>query len=131
MTNVISFILPALLTAVFLFTTDNAYSQPDDSNAYVNGITSERAKSLVGVAIGLASVIVAWRVKTRSAVGTRNWVIIALVMGLVALILSVIHLGNVNGGFGTGGGKAGAIVALVLGLIGTSLSGMALRTRRK
>ena len=135
MRNVISFILPALLTiAVFLFTTHKAYSQTDESDAYVTGITSARARSLIGVAFGLVSLIIGWRVKRRSAFGTstlRSWAITALVLGLVALVLSIIHLANVNGGFGTGGGKAGAIVALILGVIGTSLSGMALRSKRK
>jgi hypothetical protein len=45
------------------------------------------------------------------------------------MVLSVVHLANITGGFGTGGGKAGAIVAIVFGLIGTILSGLALRSK--
>ena len=50
-------------------------------------------------------------------------------LGAVAVVLSVIHLANVNVGFGTGGGKAGAIAVLVLGMIGISLNGITLRSK--
>ena len=36
-----------------------------------------------------------------------------------------------TGGFGTGGGRAGAIVTLVLGLIGMNLGGLALARSRR
>jgi hypothetical protein len=42
------------------------------------------------------------------------------------MVLSVVHLGSSTGGFGTGSGRAGAFVALVLGLIGMNLGGLAL-----
>jgi hypothetical protein len=134
MRTVISFILPALLVAILVFATDKAYSQTSDRDGYATGITAARARSLVGVALGLVSLIIGWRVKKRSSVGksyTRYWVIIALVLGLVAVVLSITHLANVNGGFGTGGGKAGAIVALIFGIIGASLNGVALRSKVK
>jgi hypothetical protein len=41
-----------------------------------------------------------------------------------------VHLAG-STGFGTGGGRAGAIVALVLGLIGMSLGGRALARRSR
>jgi len=41
------------------------------------------------------------------------------------MVLSVVHLRSSTGGFGTGSGRAGAIVALVLGLIGMNLGGPA------
>jgi len=47
-------------------------------------------------------------------------------LGLICIVLAGIHIANTTGGFGTGGGKAGAIVAIVLGLIATILSGIAL-----
>lgn len=144
MRNLISFTLPALLIIVFsLIPTHITFSQTDQAAAssnkdgktsYVTGITSGRAKSLIGVVVGLSSIIIGWRVKRRSAAGPsgwRSWAITALALGLVALVLSVLHLANTNGGFGTGGGKAGAIVALILGLLGTSFSVMALRSKGK
>jgi hypothetical protein len=79
----------------------------------------------------LLSFIVGWRVKRHPSAGSntlRTWAITALVLGVAALVVSVLHLTSTNGGFGTGGGKAGAIVALILGLVGTSLAGMSLRS---
>ena len=134
MRKIISYILPASLIVASLLAAGNAYSQTGETDAYVTGITAARARSLVGVALGLVSLITGWRVKRRSSVGKsyrRSWAIIALVLGLVAIVLSIIHLANVNGGFGTGGGKAGAIVALMLGIIGASLNGVALRSKVK
>ena len=49
-------------------------------------------------------------------------------MRLVALIPGAF---TYTGGFGTGGGRAGAIVALVLGLIGVNLGGLALARSRR
>lgn len=99
-------------------------------SAYVSGITSARARSLVGGVLGLLSLIIGWRAKARSTVNpkiARPWSIASLVSGLAAMILSIVHLANHTGDFGTGGGKAGAIVALVLGLMGTTLGVVALR----
>jgi heme/copper-type cytochrome/quinol oxidase subunit 3 len=100
--------------------------------AYVSGLTSGRAKSLIGVVIGLSSLVIGWRAKIRSRAKTNNarsWSIAGLVLGIVAIILSAIHLANNTGGFGTGGGKAGAIVAIVLGVTGAVFSGLAFRSR--
>lgn len=55
---------------------------------------------------------------------------VALVLGLIGVILSVVHLGG-STGFGTGGGRAGAIVGLVLALIVTSLGGLAFARSRR
>ena len=52
-------------------------------------------------------------------------------LGLIGMVLSVVHLGTSTSGFGTGGGRAGAIVALVLALIGMSLGGLALARSRR
>jgi hypothetical protein len=135
MRSVTSFLLrSSLIVAVFLFSTDKAYAQTTDNDSYVTGLTSDRAKSLIGVAAGLASLIIGWRVKSRSAAKAstwRPWVIAALLLGMVAVVLSAFHLASVDGGFGTGGGKAGAIVALILGFIGASLSGMAMYFKLK
>lgn len=142
MRNLISFTVPALLIIVFSLSQSHvAYSQTEQTAAssnkdaktpYVTGITSGRAKSLIGVVAGLSSMIIGWRVKRRSVGGTsgwRPWALAALALGLVAAVVSVLHLANTSGGFGTGGGKAGAIVALILGLLGTSFSGIALRIK--
>jgi glucan phosphoethanolaminetransferase (alkaline phosphatase superfamily) len=146
MKTLIQFVLAACLTLAFSFLPGKVFSQEghehemgsattetDGTSSYVTGITTGRARSLVGVALGLTSLIIGWRAKARSVVSPsgRKWNITALVLGLVAVVLSVMHLATFMGGFGTGGGKAGAIVALVLGLIGMALSGRALLIPKK
>lgn len=133
MRKFIPFLLPACLTIAFSLTvTDSAFSQNDTTTPYVTGITSARARSLVGGVVGLISLIIGWRVRRRNADGTRSrtLAITGLVLGLIALVLSIIHLAATNGDFGTGGGKAGAIVALILGLTGTALNGLALKLKK-
>jgi Family of unknown function (DUF6223) len=47
------------------------------------------------------------------------------------MVLSGLHLARSSGGIGTGSGRLGAIVALVVGLIGTVLGGLALARSRR
>lgn len=139
--------LSVFLTIVFvifameisLSQTERGHSTRAGSNegeataSYVTGLTSARARSLVGTVLALVSVVIGWRVKRRSVVspgGQRSWAITALVMGVIAVALSLLHLLNTSGGFGTGGGKAGAIVGLALGLVGSAISWRALRIKR-
>jgi hypothetical protein len=145
MKTFISFAFSACLTIAFsCLATETVFAQSDQiqqmdtsSNgtpSYVTGITTGRARSLVGVVLGLVSLIIGLRVKRRSADGAgniRKWRITALALGSVAVILSIIHLTTLSGGFGTGGGKAGAIVAFVLGIIGMCLGGFALLRSRQ
>ncbi len=98
------------------------------------GLTSGRAKALLGGVVGLMSLLMGWRTKVRSAEGTgskRTAAIVALVLGLTGILLSVLHLStSVGAVFGSGSGKAGAIVALVLSLLGTTFGGLALRSSK-
>jgi hypothetical protein len=103
--------------------------------APVVGMTSGRARALIGAAIGLVSVVCGGLAVARSnGVSGRGKgrvdAIAALVLGMIGIVLSAMHLGG-STGFGTGGGRAGAIVALVLGLIGVSLGGLAAARGRR
>ena len=116
-------------------TTDSVTTMPDGTSSYVRGITAGRAKSLVGGVAGLISLIIGWRAKAaRSAAATgsrKTGAKLALVLGLIAIVLSVVHLSTSAGAvFGSGSGKAGAIVGLVLGLIGMTLGGLALHQKK-
>jgi O-antigen ligase len=111
---------------------ESVEGKSEGTYTYVSGITSARAKSLIGAVIGLSSVIIGWRLKARAKAkqnGSSVWPIAGLVLGFVAIILSIIHLTGTKGGFGTGGGKAGAIVAIVLGISGAVLSAIPLRSK--
>lgn len=131
----------ALLIGLSFLAPEKALSQtvPDGTSPTVTGITSGRAWAIGGAVIALLSVVIGWRAKARSkannlsgAGNKSTQAIIALVLGAIAIILSVIHLSTSAGAvFGSGSGKAGAIVALVIALIGTTLSGLALRPKRQ
>jgi hypothetical protein len=110
---------------------ENNSSNKENTNTYVSGLTSARARSLVGGVIGLVSIIIGLRVRSRrgaNQVKTKRWPKVALALGVIAIVLSVLHLAGNTGAFGTGGGKAGAIVALVLGICGVTLNGIAIRS---
>ena len=82
-------------------------------------MTSGRARSLVGVVVGLISLVIG-----GLALARNRGAIVAVVLGLIGIVLSVVHLVG-STGFGTGGGRAGAIVALILSVIGMSLGVLA------
>lgn len=152
MKKYISFIrLVSLVLAFVFFATERALSQtPQDAHksdttsatttdggssyTYVKGITPMRSRSLAGVALGLISLVIGWRARKRATAGIgnkgRNGAIAALSLGAIAMVLSIIHL-NITAGavFGSGSGKAGAIFAMVLSLIGVALSGLVLRQK--
>jgi len=96
------------------------------------GMTSGRARSLVGAVMGLISLVVGGLALGRAGTGSgRGSAMLALALGLIGIILSVVHLATFTGGFGTGSGRAGAIVALVLSLIGIILGWLALARSRR
>lgn len=147
MGKVISSILSGgLVIAFFLFATEKTFSQisQDDQvadttksgkSSYVKGITPMRARALVGGVLGLASLIIGWRARKRAAAGIgnkgKNGAIVALLLGAISFVLSIIHLIITSGAvFGSGSGKAGAIFALVLSLIGMTLGGLVLRQKK-
>ena len=95
--------------------------------------TNERLIAIAAALIGLVSIIIARQALSRAArnINSRSRAIVSLVAGLTAILAGVLHLANTTGGFGTGKGRAGAIVALLIGIAGVILSGLALvRSRR-
>ncbi len=104
---------------------DQAGKVNESDPSYVRGMTPGRARSLAGGAVAVLSLIVGLRARRKSATNTsnwRSWAMASLALGVVAVVLSVLHLVNTTGGFGTGGGKAGAIIALLVAFIGVVLS---------
>ncbi len=86
---------------------------------------------MVVAVVGLISLVIGGRALARSAGRNgRTLAIVAVVLGLIGMVLSVVHLSG-STGFGNGGGRAGAIVALVLAFAGTSLGGLALARARR
>lgn len=132
-----------LIIGLMLGTTPQLFSQADQSEkkmeitdsrsklfnegGYVKGITPARAAGLGELLLGILSIVFAVRAKNRSSItGAKT----ALTLGLLAVIFSIVHVITTSGAvFGSGSGKAGSILALVLGLVGCTLSGLALRSR--
>jgi uncharacterized membrane protein len=97
-------------------------------------ITTGRLWSIVAGVVGLIGVVIGRLALIRSThnIGSaRRMGIVALGLGSIGVVLSVFHLASTTGGFGTGKGRAGAIVALIIGLIGTVLGWLALARSRR
>ena len=97
-------------------------------------ITLGRLMSIAIGVLAIISVVIARQALTRSSSSfgcRRTKAITALVIGLTVVLLSIIHLSLSTGGFGTGSGKLGAIVAMLLGLTGSTLGALALKRARR
>lgn len=95
-------------------------------------MTQARARALVWMVIGLISVVlgvIALRSRAGAKAG-RVASIVALILGLIGTVVSILHI-SASTGIGTGGGRAGAIIGLVLALIGVVLGGLALTIKRR
>ena len=124
-------LIPALLLCMLWLIAPAIANASGDPVVY--GITPGRLTSIIAGLAGLTS-IVAGGLALRSSASIqfkKRTGTTSLVMGSVSAILSLIHLANTSGGFGTGSGKAGAIVASVLGGIGMLLGGRALTLSRR
>ncbi|MBC7888309.1 MAG: hypothetical protein H7Z13_10490 [Ferruginibacter sp.] len=110
-------------------------SKPAATTVY--GLTARRIWALTYMVLALISVVIGWRTLRQSAKGInilkgKKWVIVAIVAGMLAVINAVLNLATANGGPGTGNGVLGSAQALLLGLIGIILAGIAAaRFRRK
>lgn len=116
----------ALSVILFCLATPTTLHASGDPVVY--GMTQGRLTSIFLGFVDIASVItgaLALRSSTKSGFkkGAATW---SVVLGSFSMLLSLVHLSNATGGFGTGSGKAGAIVAIVFGLTGTTLGGLAL-----
>jgi hypothetical protein len=89
------------------------------------GVTAGRAQSLLGLTVGLISVVVG-----AMARGRRGPATVALVAGLMGVAWSLVRVAN-SGPIGSGGGRLGAIVAFAVALIGTVLGARALARARR
>ncbi|MEO3805367.1 DUF6223 family protein [Nonomuraea sp. B1E8] len=96
--------------------------------------TPERIWASVAALVALGSVIIGWlafRSARRIGNGGRRGAIVALGAGLIGGLNGAVKLAVADGGLGTGNGVFGAAVALVLGLAGAALGGLALARSRQ
>ena len=103
----------------------------------VYGLTSKRQFALVVLGMALISVVFGWRAFRRSksrisTLNSKSGPIVAIFIGLIAVIGAGLNLAAANGGPGSGNGVLGSAQALVLGLVGMFLGGLTLiRFRQK
>lgn len=92
------------------------------------GLGTGRGWANLAALIGLISLVIGGFALARSALTGS---IISLALALAGVVLSGLHIAYSTGGFGTGNGRLGAIVALVLGLIGVAVGVMGLARARR
>ena len=98
------------------------------AHAGVVGTGGGRAGAIVAGLVALAGAVAGLLALFRPA--GRDAAIVSLVTGLLGTALAVLHLATSSGGVGTGNGRAGAIVAVVLGVGAMALGWKALAGRR-
>ena len=74
--------------------------------------------------IGLVGIVLAILALIRPAL-VRFGAPISFVLGLISAIVGGLHAAYAAGGVGTGNGLAGAVVAVILGVIGIALGALA------
>jgi len=101
----------------------------------VHGLTPRRLWATTVAVLALIAVVIGGLALRQSGpIGSSNvgmLPIIALVAGLIAVVNGALNLTMATGGPGTGNGVVGGAAALVLGLIGMALGGLALARSRR
>jgi hypothetical protein len=86
----------------------------------------------LAVVVGLIGAIIGVLAVARPARNGRRRAIVALMLGPISAVVGAAVAATAEGGLGTGHGFGGGVVALVVGLLGMGLGGVALaRSRRR
>ncbi len=96
--------------------------------------TPERIWASAAALVALGAVVIGWlalRAGRRIGDGERRGAIVALAGGLIGAVNGAANLAVADGGLGTGNGVFGGALALVFGLVGTVLGGLALARSRR
>lgn len=89
-----------------------------------------RTVPTVAAVVGLVSVVLGWLALRRVRDG-RARAFAAAGSGLASVVVGGLHAANAAGGLGTGNGLAGAVAAVVLGVVGLVLGGLVLARSRR
>ena len=102
-----------------------ASSQPADPTSY--GMTAGRLVATFAAVVALAGVVIGG-LALAGRTG-RAWTILGFFAGLIGATVGGVRVATASG-IGTGGGRAGAIIALALGVIALLLAALALARSR-
>ncbi|WP_049571181.1 DUF6223 family protein [Nonomuraea sp. SBT364] len=102
--------------------------QPDPASVYA--MSTGRLGAIVAALAGLAGAVIGARALARRSGGRGP--VVAVVTSLIGMAIGVLVVVTSDGGIGTGNGLGGAFMALLVGLAGTVLGGLAMaRSRRR
>lgn len=99
-----------------------ATHRADSAATTVHGLTTQRFWATAAMGVALVSVVTGGMALTRRA---TRLAVVALIAGLIAATNGGLVLAVANGGPGSGNGVVGAAAALVLGIAGVALGGLA------
>jgi len=116
--NVHHVIKGPLLKIIFIVTPLAAHAATK-----AEGLGAGRLLPTLAAVLGLIGIIIGARARKRNSEGSA---IAAGLLGVLSLASGVLHAANSAGGFGTGNGLAGAIVAIALGLVSFIMAGFVL-----
>ena len=123
-------VVAAILTVGLGLATPAAAQVSDQTAAAgVYAMTLGRGAATVAVVVGLIGAAIGGRALARTdgrSGDGRRGALLALVMGPMAVIIGGLVVVAADGGLGTGNGLGGGVVAMIVGLIGTALGGLAL-----
>jgi hypothetical protein len=129
-TLILAVLAAAALFGGLVYTVLVAAHVSEPTGATVYGVTPRRLWATAAAGLALVGVVSGGLALRRSAgrIGTGNWRLgaIAVAAGLIALVNGGLNLAVATGGPGTGNGVVGGAAAVVLGLIGMALGGVAL-----
>jgi hypothetical protein len=96
------------------------------------GLTSGRLLSIATGIAGIFGIVVGARSLKNSPArnSSRRAALMAIVIGAFCSVMSFIHFEASKGGFGSGSGKAGAIVGFFIGLTAISLGTVSVSRRK-
>jgi hypothetical protein len=105
----------------------NTNGQFFNDGGYVRGVTTARVIGIFELLIGISSLVCAVRSRKPAS---KKLAKAGATLGWITVMVSIVHLAVTAGAiFGSGSGKAGSILAFLLGVSGSMVSWQSLRSR--
>jgi hypothetical protein len=118
----------ALVVAIGIAAPLVAQTSPDPAAVPSYTFTPRRAGASLSVLVALIGAVLGGRALSRAA---GRGAVASLVLSPISLVGGALVVATAKGGLGTGNGLAGGVVAIMVGLIGMTLGGLALSRSRR